>query len=35
MNFARINMIAKPPAYNAALQYIDIKNYSILTLEIF
>ena len=27
MNFARINMIAKPPADNAALQYIGISNY--------
>lgn len=26
MNFARINMIVKPPAGNAAVQYIDISN---------
>lgn len=30
MNFARINMIVKPPAYNAALQYIGISNLGVL-----
>ena len=30
MNFARINMIVKPPADNAVLQYIDISNLGVL-----